>query len=641
MNPSNTRPFSPVGDGGSGHSTSQGSGISRLASSPSSHSHKQTTYGNDDNDYDAENPSLSRQRSSSMSIRLRNAGGVNSIDNFARSWQRAAVFPEVNLWGSSYFTSESEYSDGEETPTAFGRREDQPLLGDNSEARDVWPRTAIADYGSDSGLGPSKKPLPNTGLPDIHVASPPEGAYGASYGSVASRISRISSRQPVKAIQEHPPIVAGRDADREPLLVKQIEHEDGTKENVVVGQSTVPQTIFNSVNVLIGVGLLSLPLGIKYAGWLIGLPFLLFAAMATAYTAKVLAKCLDVDRSLVTYADLAYISFGQPARVVTSILFSLELIGACVALVVLFADSLDALIPGLGLLQWKIICGLILIPLNFVPLRLLSVTSVLGIISCTSIVLIVIIDGFLKPRAPGSLLEPARTSLFPDSWATLPLSFGLIMSPWGGHGVFPNIYRDMRHPHKYGKSLRATYFFTYGLDCTMAIIGWLMFGPGVRDEITSNVLLTEGYPRGLSICVVIFIAIIPITKTPLNCRPLIAICEVICGVDSQSESASLHSPSKERIHQTVRIAIRIFLIALIVFIAIVFPAFDRIMALMGSSLCFTICIILPLAFYLKIFGNDIPRGERVLDWVLLVASSAMAVVGTVWAFLPREAMSAN
>lgn len=50
----------------------------------------------------------------------------------------------------------------------------------------------------------------------------------------------------------------------------------------------------------------------------------------------------------------------------------------------------------------------------------------------------------------------------------------------------------------------------------MAIIGWLMFGPGVRDEITSNVLLTEGYPRGLSICVVIFIAIIPITKTPLK-----------------------------------------------------------------------------------------------------------------------------
>ncbi|KAL1886368.1 hypothetical protein Plec18167_000298 [Paecilomyces lecythidis] len=516
MNTSDRRPFGFAGDGEGGHSESQGSGISELVSSLSSHPQKQTHYDDDANDYDAENPGLSRQRSSSISIRLRNAGGVNSIDHFARSWQRAAGFPEVMPWGSSYFMSESEYSDTEETPRASRRGEDQPLLGYDSDARDTWPNTAIGSYSSDNGLGASKKPLPNAGLPDIHVSSSPEGAYETSYGSVASRISQISSRQPVKAFRDHPPVIAGRDADREPLLVKQIEHEDGTKENIVVGQSTVPQTIFNSVNVLIGIGLLSLPLGLKYAGWLIGLSFLLFAAVVTAYTAKILAKCLDVDRSLVTYADLAYISFGQPARVVTSILFSLELIGACVALVVLFADSLDALIPGLGLLQWKIICGLVLIPLNFVPLRLLSVTSILGIVSCTSIVLIVIVDGLLKPRSPGSLLEPARTSVFPENWATLPLSFGLIMSPWGGHGVFPNIYRDMRHPQKYGKSLRTTYFFTYGLDCTMAIIGWLMFGPGVRDEITSNILLTSGYPRGLTLCIVVFIAIIPITKTPLK-----------------------------------------------------------------------------------------------------------------------------
>lgn len=50
----------------------------------------------------------------------------------------------------------------------------------------------------------------------------------------------------------------------------------------------------------------------------------------------------------------------------------------------------------------------------------------------------------------------------------------------------------------------------------MAVIGWLMFGDAVRDEITANILLTKGYPRGLSICIVTFIAIIPITKIPLR-----------------------------------------------------------------------------------------------------------------------------
>lgn len=139
----------------------------------------------------------------------------------------------------------------------------------------------------------------------------------------------------------------------------------------------------NTHSVLIGVGLLSLPMGIKYAGWLCGMIILLSAALVTAYTAKLLAKCMDLDPSLITFSDLAYISFGSKARIATSILFTLELLAACVALIVLFADSMDLLFEGLlSLTQWKIIFALVLIPLNFLPLRYLSFTSVIGIVCC-------------------------------------------------------------------------------------------------------------------------------------------------------------------------------------------------------------------------------------------------------------------
>ena len=82
--------------------------------------------------------------------------------------------------------------------------------------------------------------------------------------------------------------------------------------------------------------------------------------------------------------------------------------------------------------------------------------------------------------------------------------------------MFPNIYRDMRHPQKYNKGLRYTYGFTYSLDLTMAVGGLVMFGNAVREEITSNILLTDGYPRPLSILIVVLIAIIPLTKIPLR-----------------------------------------------------------------------------------------------------------------------------
>jgi vesicular inhibitory amino acid transporter len=50
----------------------------------------------------------------------------------------------------------------------------------------------------------------------------------------------------------------------------------------------------------------------------------------------------------------------------------------------------------------------------------------------------------------------------------------------------------------------------------MAIIGWLMFGDIVSDEITANILTVTDYPQSLSICIIIFISIIPLTKVPLK-----------------------------------------------------------------------------------------------------------------------------
>ncbi|KAJ5501978.1 hypothetical protein N7463_004852 [Penicillium fimorum] len=576
-----------------------------------------------------------RQRSPSYSIRVRQAGGPNSIDNFARSWQRAAAFPEVIPRRSSFVSTYSDDDLGIATGQEYGSRSsqswgrhsdvDRPLLRGDSDSDH--------DEGDSRAPEPSKRALPSAGL----LASSFDRSFAASYGTVSSRMSTSTMRHAIQFHREHHPD-GSEDLDRGPLLVKHVQHEDGTQEDIIVGQSTVPQTIFNSVNVLIGIGLLSLPLAMKHAGWVLGLAFLVFSAVTTSYTAKILAKCLDVDQSVVTYADLAYISFGQHARLVTSFLFCLELLGACVALVVLFADSLYALVPGLSILQWKIVCGVVLVPLNFLPLRFLSITSILGIISCTSIVVLICIDGLIKPDAPGSLRQPANTFLFPENWATLPLSFGLIMSPWGGHGVFPNIYRDMRHPQKYGKSLSVTYIFTFTLDCSMAIIGWLMFGDIVRDEITANILTITEYPQSISVCIVIFISIIPLTKVPLNARPLVATFEVLCGLGGGYVPVENGSETLQKISRAM---VRVFVVAMIVILAVIFPAFDRIMAFLGSFLCFTICIIFPLAFYLKIFGKEISRGEYILDWILLIISSILAAVGTVWAFLPQDMLSAN
>lgn len=617
-----------------------------------------------------------RRRRSSLAVRvhqLRNAGGLNSLDNFARSWQRAVGFYEVMPVQQSFRYAE----DGAETEADYQRAEvesspvtQRSLLREQLNSGGSTPQHNVFEDEDEQGAEESEEaPTPATvrksslnpeaserarllrerpsRVQDDNIfsiepqlASPFGGSYGSTWGSLASRVNEPSMRHAGRLFrQQQQGSFSDPDKEREPLLVKQVQEDDGKVVNVVVGQSTLPQTIFNSVNVLVGVGLLALPLAMRYAGWLPGLVFLVFAAISTAYTAKILAKCADVDSSLITFADLAYVSFGPWARIFTSILFSVELIGACVALVVLFADSLDALIPGWGLTEWKLVCGVILIPLGFVPLRYLSFTSILGIVCCLGITVLILVDGIIKKHQPGSLIEPAITYLFPANWMTLPISLGLLMSPWGGHSVFPNIYRDMRHPYKYRKAVNVTYTFTLLLDLSMAVVGYLMFGDGVKDEITKNIITTKGYPESIGLLITIAIAIIPLSKVPLNSRPIVSTIEISLGLDSRAmaDTAALTGLSGMT-RGILKITVRVVCVIVFIILAILVPDFDRIMSLIGSVACFTICIMLPCGFHLKLFGAELTYWQKALDWTLIVISSLLALVSTAFNFVPKEAL---
>ncbi|CUS11962.1 unnamed protein product [Tuber aestivum] len=572
-----------------------------------------------------------RPRRSSLSLGLdviRYAGGVNSLDNFARSWTRAAGYFEITPSRQSFVSVDP--SRDEEEPASSSAIDDESYYDDvevtrHLAARASPPAAGFGSYGSISRYGGIGTGFPGARLDDTATRR------------AADLFIQKQTAGEVVVVDET------LDKEREPLLVRAVTTESGRVEQTVVGQSTLPQTVFNSVNVLIGIGLLSLPLGLRYSGWLIGLIFLVFSALITNYTGKLLSRCLDKspNQSLVTYSDIAYIAYGHKSRVCVSILFSMELMAACVALVVLFSDSLNALFPQIDKLQWKIIAGFVLTPLSFLPLKVLSFSSILGILSTFSIVTIIFVDGWLKPNAPGSLREPMPTYLFPPSWSTIPLSFGLLMSPWGGHSVFPNIYKDMRHPKKYNKAVDITYSFTFILDMTLAITGILMFGDGVMDEITSNILELPGYPSALSMAMVGFVAIIPLTKTPLNARPIVTTLEIFAGVDPramtlQGEFVGMSGLACGLLKTLIRIGVN----ASFVVIAILVPSFDRIMAFLGSALCFSICVILPMMFYLKIYGEEVPKKERRVNQILIVVCTIVATIGTVAAFVPKESLGA-
>lgn len=423
--------------------------------------------------------------------------------------------------------------------------------------------------------------------------------------------------------------------DENKPLLRKASRVSRMDQDYIVGGSTIYQTVFNSVNILMGIGILSLPLGFAYAGWLIGA--LLFAASGavTLYTALLLSRCMADRPELQTYADVAYAAFGTRARYYVSLAFSMELLASCTALVVLFGDGLHSLMPTISATQFKIFGFFLFFGSSFVPLSILSISSIVGILATSSVVFVVIADGFIKHTAPGSLLMPAHTDWLPQHLGRLPLAIGLMMSPWSAHSVFCNVYKDMRHPHKFAKAIKTSYGITSVLDLAMAVSGYLMFGNRVMDEITQSILGTEGYPQLISYLIVVMISIVPLTKMPLNTRPIATTVDVLLGVDERVIVAHA-AGSSALTRSSLRILVRLLVNGIPVLLGIYCPSFDRVMSLLGSGLCYTICILLPVAFYLRLCGHKIQAGERMLLYSIWSTALVLGLLGTVWTFLPRE-----
>lgn len=393
--------------------------------------------------------------------------------------------------------------------------------------------------------------------------------------------------------------------------------------------STGPQTIFNSINTMMGIGMLSLPLGFKLSGWVLGSAILVLCALSTNYTAKLLGRILKVHPHLRSYSDVAHLCYGGSVNFIISSIFMADLIGATASLVLLFGDSLAILLPSTNTNVFKTIIVLITFVSSFLPLSVLSMTSFLGIMSTTGIVLIIVFCGLITGDAEGlggSLLEPAVTYLWPQEWKNLLLSLGIFMAPWGGHVVFPELYRDMRHPAKYDHCTNITFNFTFLVDYLIAAVGYLMFGLACEDSFTKNLMLQPNFPKWVKPVICLLMGIMALVKAPLMVRPVFSVLEKALSIETITISAI--DGTKTELYGFKRICLRIFYCALILYISVTFTSFGGVVAFLGSAICFTICLVLPLTFYLKVFYGELSQLHRVLLIIGAFIGTILAISGT-------------
>eukprot|EP00741_Cyanophora_paradoxa_P021815 tig00000241_g21058.t1 len=385
----------------------------------------------------------------------------------------------------------------------------------------------------------------------------------------------------------------------------------------VAGHSTFTQSVFNSCNVLCGVGILALPFALMKSGWA-GLLFLGFLAALTNYTGKILIYCIEEYPGVVTYPDLAQAVFGRAGRLgVAAVLYTELFCTVCVFYIVegdnlaqLFFPGAEAAARARYVNLFMALSSLAILPTSWLrDLSRLAYVSVLGMASALFLLLVVLSDGLFGGALAG--LDPADPAFALVNLQNLPLMFGLVTFSFTGHGVFPSIYASMRERRRYGRMLDVTYVVVMLAYAAMGVVGWLQHRGETQQQITLNL------PKGpLSLLATALVCVNPVVKTSLFLNPIGLAVEEVVAFESKPAARAFS------------VAVRSSLVFASLAVAVCCPFFAYLLAFVGSFMTMAVSVFVPAMCYLRTFRGRLPWGTLAWNRLIILFGVVCATSGT-------------
>ncbi|CAL5092871.1 unnamed protein product [Urochloa decumbens] len=449
-----------------------------------------------------------------------------------------------------------------------------------------------------------------SGLPLTRPLLPPSSASQLSQSSLHQRAVKQSADN-LGLPPRHPAAAAYHEADLPERPSRACLKSDYIELPPPASKCSSSQSIINGFNVLCGVGILTTAYGIKEGGWL-SLLLLPLLGASSCYTGLLLKRCIDSSPNIETYPDIGQVAFGIFGRIFVSVVLYLELYASCVEYITLLGDSLSSVFPlahitGINLSAhnlFAIAMALAILPSVWLRnLSLLSYLSAGGVVATITVIVCLFWVGI----GEGIGFHPSGAVV---NLTRLPVALGLYGYCYSGHSVFPNIYSSMKDRSQFPFVLLFCFIVVTLVYAGVAVSGFLMFGESTMSQFTLN-LPQQYIPSKIAIWMTI---VNPYTKYALTMTPV---------------ALSIEEALPQRMQNyLVGMSVRTCLVLSTVAVALLFPYFALVMALLGSVFTMLVALILPCACYLSIKKGAVPLWEIILCIIIIMIGVVCACVGS-------------
>lgn len=352
------------------------------------------------------------------------------------------------------------------------------------------------------------------------------------------------------------------------------------------------QALFNFVSGCVGAGLLVLPKTVSRVGWLPGLGLLCLVTVVSTTSCHLVHRAMKMNSGARCAEDLGMQAYGPMMRNVVLVFNSCDLFAGCVILLVGGGD-LASIIFGPAYQTQCILGVFVVVAMLSLPKDLsgLAKAALAGVITLFMFLVVYLADGLIAILGPDRATDQVLANL---DMSTLAGAAAIIGLSYCGAILTPSLHAEMADIHELPWVLNVGHAIIFIVYTSMPIVGYAGYGGEGLDKVPelSSLANLPWAPAFCACCASVTLMV----GYPLFLNPIVTRIEALLN----------SSPGREL---PTRLGVRLTMAGLTLFVALTIPYFYEIVHLTGAVTTNTMCMLLPVAYYVKSVANERAAGK--------------------------------